>query len=449
MPRTCCWYPPLCAVLVSARFGSDRRRAHDMDARSRKCEIAWNNRVPGAFEVLPLPNCVACASSWLQRGIRERRVSHAVRKQTAFTFVPPDTLMWRSAYDRGELLVRLFCPHMMPWSLFNSAQRRSFNLSDKKAAKHQSSYGCGYDAIVPEANNASLRRYLQYKPSVFRRQLSVAPTRRPADDIENFENASLCSVPIARHEKVHFTKSEGARQNRSPVLTVRSSWRQDRDRQGLCHSGESAIRISASPNLVTNSSVDSCRPVRQSDSLDHLRPVKHHNRVTYCSSLQFPDLLNDCVKIAGSSSNTYRSTLSKHIVCSCPEKDLDWKCKPLKLWTTNDVIAWLQHIGMDEVASVFIAQLGIEDPQTQSYLLKELAALKNEEKSNTFGKRINKRRTKLFPLVSEFPASNIMALTLPKFFNCWDITVASSPIDGSLRITNCRRDDLPLRVGDM
>ncbi|VIO91056.1 Uncharacterized protein BM_BM1977 [Brugia malayi] len=147
-----------------------------------------------------------------------------------------------------------------------------------------------------------------------------------------------------------------------------------------------------------------------------------------------------------------------------------WKKKPIAEWSLDDVLLWLQHCKLDDVASVMIGydingadverwdnstleQLGISTEHTRTKILNELRALKVRqtnppvEINGTGGVRSKRGKPviPLFKLVRSTSYDKVVALETP--LTTRDITVAEGRF-GCLQVTKVNGANIPLREQD-
>ncbi|KAL4002213.1 SAM domain (Sterile alpha motif) family protein [Acanthocheilonema viteae] len=147
-----------------------------------------------------------------------------------------------------------------------------------------------------------------------------------------------------------------------------------------------------------------------------------------------------------------------------------WKKKPIAEWSLDDVLLWLQHLKLDDVASIMIGydisgrdverwdnnileQLGVSTEETRNKILHELRALKLRqtnssaelnETNGTKSKR-GKPMIPLFKLVRSTSYDKVVALETP--LTTRDITVAEGRF-GCLQVTKVNGANIPLREQD-
>uniref|UniRef100_A0A915PFJ8 SAM domain-containing protein n=1 Tax=Setaria digitata TaxID=48799 RepID=A0A915PFJ8_9BILA len=147
-----------------------------------------------------------------------------------------------------------------------------------------------------------------------------------------------------------------------------------------------------------------------------------------------------------------------------------WKKKPLAEWSLDDVLLWLQHCKLDDVASVMIGydisgtdveqwddetleQLGVAERQTRNKILHELEVLKArrssqpDEVNETGGTKSKKNKplVPLFKLVRSTSYDKVVALETP--LTTRDITVAEGRF-GCLQVTKVNGANIPLKEQD-
>ncbi|MCP9259203.1 hypothetical protein DINM_002166 [Dirofilaria immitis] len=147
-----------------------------------------------------------------------------------------------------------------------------------------------------------------------------------------------------------------------------------------------------------------------------------------------------------------------------------WKKKPIAEWSLDDVLLWLQHCKLDDVASIMIGydingtdverwnndtleQLGIAAKLTRNKILHELQALKIRQtkpssevnESNGTKSKISKPLIPLFKLVRSTSYDKVVALETP--LTTRDITVAEGRF-GCLQVTKVNGANIPLREQD-
>ncbi|VDK83443.1 unnamed protein product [Litomosoides sigmodontis] len=147
-----------------------------------------------------------------------------------------------------------------------------------------------------------------------------------------------------------------------------------------------------------------------------------------------------------------------------------WKKKPIAEWSLDDVLLWLQHCKLDDVASVMIGydingrdverwdnnileQLGVSKEQTRAKILHELQVLKarqtsrsvdlNEATDSKFKR--GKPVIPLFKLVRSTSYDKVVALETP--LTTRDITVAEGRF-GCLQVTKVNGANIPLKEHD-
>lgn len=145
-----------------------------------------------------------------------------------------------------------------------------------------------------------------------------------------------------------------------------------------------------------------------------------------------------------------------------------WMKKPLLQWTLDDVLLWLQHCKLDDVASIMIgydmtgsdldkwdddilAQLGVSDAGVRNEVLSQLRAIKSLQAAKTENEQLsdkpfkNKSRVPLFKLVRS--ASYDKVLALETCLTTRDITVAEGRF-GCLQVTKVNGANIPLKEQD-
>ncbi|CAG9532663.1 unnamed protein product [Cercopithifilaria johnstoni] len=147
-----------------------------------------------------------------------------------------------------------------------------------------------------------------------------------------------------------------------------------------------------------------------------------------------------------------------------------WKKKPIAEWNLDDVLLWLQHCKLDDVASVIIGydisgkdverwdnnileQLGVTTEQTRTKILHELRALKarqtnpSAELNEITGTKSKKGKpmVPLFKLVRSTSYDKVVALETP--LTTRDITVAEGRF-GCLQVTKVNGANIPLKEQD-
>ncbi|EFO23087.2 hypothetical protein LOAG_05401 [Loa loa] len=146
-----------------------------------------------------------------------------------------------------------------------------------------------------------------------------------------------------------------------------------------------------------------------------------------------------------------------------------WKKKPIAEWSLDDVLLWLQHCKLDDVASVMIGydisgadverwdnntleQLGVSAEQTRTKILNELRSLKVRQTNppaevNETGTRSKKGKPviPLFKLVRSTSYDKVVALETS--LTTRDITVAEGRF-GCLQVTKVNGANIPLREQD-
>ncbi|VDN32434.1 unnamed protein product [Gongylonema pulchrum] len=140
-------------------------------------------------------------------------------------------------------------------------------------------------------------------------------------------------------------------------------------------------------------------------------------------------------------------------------------------WSLDDVLLWLQHCKLDDVASVMIGyditgadveqwnletleQLGVTDAKTRAQVLHELRSLKehqanpSDETGDRSGTKIAKKgkpRVPLFRLVRSTSYDKVVAVETP--LTTRDITVAEGRF-GCLQVTKVNGANIPLKEQD-
>uniref|UniRef100_A0A8R1EPB6 SAM domain-containing protein n=1 Tax=Caenorhabditis japonica TaxID=281687 RepID=A0A8R1EPB6_CAEJA len=141
-----------------------------------------------------------------------------------------------------------------------------------------------------------------------------------------------------------------------------------------------------------------------------------------------------------------------------------WKKKPVKDWTLDDVLLWLQSAQMDEVASLLIgyelrgedllqwndhtlAQLGVSSRETREQLLADLTKIieTGPEPVEEQGKVSSSNHRTLFDIVKQTSYDQVLAVETP--LTTRDITVTHGRL-GCLQITKVNGANLPLKEHD-
>uniref|UniRef100_A0A8R1DH45 SAM domain-containing protein n=1 Tax=Caenorhabditis japonica TaxID=281687 RepID=A0A8R1DH45_CAEJA len=141
-----------------------------------------------------------------------------------------------------------------------------------------------------------------------------------------------------------------------------------------------------------------------------------------------------------------------------------WKKKPVKDWTLDDVLLWLQSAQMDEVASLLIgyelrgedllqwndhtlAQLGVSSRETREQLLTDLTKIieTGPEPVEEQGKVSSSNHRTLFDIVKQTSYDQVLAVETP--LTTRDITVTHGRL-GCLQITKVNGANLPLKEHD-
>uniref|UniRef100_A0A1I7XJV4 SAM domain-containing protein n=1 Tax=Heterorhabditis bacteriophora TaxID=37862 RepID=A0A1I7XJV4_HETBA len=201
------------------------------------------------------------------------------------------------------------------------------------------------------------------------------------------------------------------------------------------------------------------------DDVDVLRPKKiepniiDKNRYRYISSQirkSCPDLESTCINLEDARVSKKRNKRAKE-----KAREARWRRKMVEEWELDDVLLWLQHCELDEVASLLIGynlkgsdllawdhkcltQLGLTNTSVRVKLLDELAAVRLRGPEDE-GKDEKKGHKTLFDIVRQTSYDQVLAVETP--LTTRDITVTHGHL-GCLQITKVNGVNLPLREND-
>ncbi|CAB3402937.1 unnamed protein product [Caenorhabditis bovis] len=243
-------------------------------------------------------------------------------------------------------------------------------------------------------------------------------------------------------------------ETRIPVRIERSSM----IRQKPCSLNSSSSSSASSPSQEYKTSI----AVMNEPDEPVIRPRKDSNQYSFQSCVH---LRKSCPDLDTSSlRNTENMRVSKKRTRRAKEKmaSAAWRKKPVKDWTLDDVILWLQSVQMDDVASLLIGydltgedlllwdddtltRLGVSDSSTRSLLLKSLRDTIEKGPETKISTASNNSQRALFEIVKQSSYDQVVAVETP--LTTRDITVTHGRL-GCLQITKVNGCNLPLKEND-